>query len=225
MKVTQGQRIRTEHGSWLELWKSPRLGFQAGLTIVLMAVVLAAFSRFLEYVEARPGVVIVDPVLQILPARDVTWWTFSFIYSSLFIALVPLIRRPDKFLIAAQSYTLMILLRGVAMYLLPLEAPPGIIALKDPFVEYFVGDGGILTKDLFFSGHTSTMFLLFLTATSTRFRYVFLAFTVLVGFCVLWQHVHYSVDVLAAPFFAYGSVRIAVLIDRFINRRHRRPQP
>jgi hypothetical protein len=35
-----------------------------------------------------------------------------------------------------------------------------------------------------------------------------------VAACVLWQHVHYTIDVLAAPFFAYASWRVAVLFDR-----------
>jgi len=30
-----------------------------------------------------------------------------------------------------------------------------------------------------------------------------------VAVCVLWQHVHYTVDVLVAPLFAYASFRLA----------------
>jgi hypothetical protein len=202
-----------EDPSWKEVWTSGPFRIRAGLTLLCMIVALTVFSRFLEYVEARPGAVLVDPVLPLLVARDVTWLTFSLIYASLLIALVPLLRRPERFLLAAQSYTLMILFRLVGMYLLPLDPPPGMIPLQDPFVEYFVGGGGMLTKDLFFSGHTSTMFLLCLTASSLRFRLVFLFFTMMVGFCVLWQHVHYSVDVLAAPFFAFGAVRIVAMVD------------
>jgi hypothetical protein len=208
-----------EKPSWLETWKSGRFRLQTGLTLVFMVVLLSIFSRFLENVEVRPGVILVDPVLQLLAPRDVTWLTFSLIYLSLLIALASLVRHPRKFLLAIQGYTLLVLFRMACMYLLPLDPPPGMIPLKDPFVEYFVGDGGILTKDLFFSGHTSTMFLLFLTASAPRFRAVFLTFTVMVGFCVLWQHVHYSVDVLAAPFFAYGAYRIVALVDGVINGR------
>ena len=42
----------------------------------------------------------------------------------------------------------------------------------------------------------------------------FLAAAAGVGFSVLAQHVHYTVDVLAAPFFAYASVRLAASLDR-----------
>ncbi len=203
--------------TWVDSWKSRRFRVQASITILMQVIVLAVFSRFLEFVEARPGVVPGDPLLPLLEPRDVTWLTFTLIYAALIIALVPLVRHPRNLLLALQSYTVLVLFRMIGMYLLPLDPPPGMIALKDPFVEYFVGTGSVLTRDLFFSGHTSTMFLLFLTATSIRFRFIFLCATALVGFCVLWQHVHYSVDVLAAPFFAYGSFRLVALMDRWLN--------
>jgi hypothetical protein len=92
------------------------------------------------------------------------------------------------------------------------------IALRDPFVDFVVGDGSVLTRDLFFSGHTSTMFLLFLTATARPLRLLFIAGTMLVGACVLLQHVHYTIDVFAAPFFAYGSYRIVKNIHEGLDR-------
>jgi membrane-associated phospholipid phosphatase len=103
----------------------------------------------------------------------------------------------------------MALLRIAAMYLMPLEPPPGIIELRDPFVEFF-GGGRTLTRDLFFSGHTSTMFLLFLVMPGRRLRIAYACFTVIVGLCVVLQHVHYTVDVFAAPFFAYGAYMIVL---------------
>jgi membrane-associated phospholipid phosphatase len=96
-----------------------------------------------------------------------------------------------------------------AMYLAPLEPPPGIIELRDPFVEFF-GGGRTLTRDLFFSGHTSTLFLLFLLIPGKALRAAFASATLLVGLCVVLQHVHYTVDVIAAPFFAYGAFSIVV---------------
>ena len=53
------------------------------------------------------------------------------------------------------------------------------------------------------------MFLLFLAVPGRPARAYFLASTVAVGCLVLVQHVHYAVDVLAAPAFAYAAWRIA----------------
>ncbi|MFC2136330.1 phosphatase PAP2-related protein, partial [Bacteroidota bacterium] len=78
------------------------------------------------------------------------------------------------------------------------------------------GTGEIYIKDLFFSGHTSTMFLLFLTAGSKNLRMVFLLLTILVAFCVIIQHVHYSIDVIAAPIGAYIGYKGAILLNKYI---------
>ena len=87
--------------------------------------------------------------------------------------------------------------------LVPFEAPEKLIVLKDPFVEMF-GSGESLTKDLFFSGHTATLFLLFLVVESKCLKYVFLVSAIIVGVAIVLQHVHYVIDVFAAPFFTYA---------------------
>jgi membrane-associated phospholipid phosphatase len=133
--------------------------------------------------------------------------TFLIIYAGLIAGLVVLLRHPRRLLLVFQAYSVMALFRIAAMYLAPLEPPPGIIELRDPFVEFF-GGGRTLTRDLFFSGHTSTMFLLFLVMPGRRLRIAYACFTVIVGLCVVLQHVHYTVDVFAAPFFAYGAYMI-----------------
>jgi membrane-associated phospholipid phosphatase len=91
------------------------------------------------------------------------------------------------------------------MWSIPLDAPLTILPLKDPVVEWIV-TSPTLTKDLFFSGHTSTLFLMALLASRLKPLY-FLA-TFFVAVCVLLQHVHYLVDVLVAPFVAYAAFKI-----------------
>jgi membrane-associated phospholipid phosphatase len=90
------------------------------------------------------------------------------------------------------------------------------ILLNDPFVQFF-GSGDVLTKDLFFSGHTATLFLLFLISEKKYLKIIFLLCTILVGIAVLLQHVHYTIDVLAAPFFAYASYKLAAVINEKIK--------
>lgn len=179
----------------------------------LLGVSLISLSKFLCYNETRPGFSLTDPFLLLFQPIDVTWFTFGLIYLALIIALVSLSFSPEKFLIAMESYSFIALFRLVTIFLLPLNAPATIIPLNDPFIEFF-GNGDTLLRDLFFSGHTSTMFLFFLTSTNKKLRPVFLVCTVLVGAAVLIQHVHYTVDVVAAPFFAYTSYRLALLINK-----------
>ena len=187
------------------------------ITIILLAIILFSLATFLAYNEARPGFSFNDPFLATFNAVDVTWLTFGLIYLGLIIALSFLLFNPDRMLLALQSYTLVAALRLIMIYFLPLNAPLHIIPLKDPFVEFF-GGGTTLLRDLFFSGHASTMFLFFLTAKSKKLKTVFLICTILIAACVLIQHVHYTIDVVAAPFFAYTSYRIS----RLINKRRKK---
>ena len=167
---------------------------------------IIAFSHFLHFVEQRDGVVLNDPLLNAFNPIDLTWLTFVLIYLSLIIFVVTTFNKPDKLLIAFQAYGLMLIFRTIAMYLTPFEAPETILLLNDPFVQFFA-KGDILTKDLFFSGHTGTLFLIFLLAENKTLKTIFLILTILVGNAVLLQHVHYSIDVFVAPFVAYCSYR------------------
>ena len=195
--------------AWVEAWADR--GFRARLLLTLPALVavLALLARFLDFVEERPGAVLADPLLALLPPRDVTWMTFGLIYAGLVFGVARLQTEPRRLLEALQAYVVLVLLRIAAMWVVPLEAPPGMIPLHDPLVRLF-GPGRLLTKDLFFSGHTSTLFLLALAVPGRRSKVLFLLCTALVAGGVLWQHVHYTIDVLAAPFFAYASYRLAV---------------
>ena len=190
--------------AWSDAWNEQRFRRELVLTLAALAAVMAALSRFLSWVERRPGVVLPDPVLALISPRDVTWITFALLYAGILITVVALLPHPRRLLLGLQAYGLMMLLRMAVMAVTPLDAPPGMLALQDPLVEA-LGPGKPLTKDLFFSGHTSTMFLLTLMARGRARRGFFLACTVAVAGCLLWQHVHYTVDVLVAPLFAFAS--------------------
>jgi len=177
------------------------------ITAIIVTAVIISFSHFLHFIEQREGVVLNDPILNTFNPIDLTWITFALIYLSLIIFVITTFNKPDKLLIAFQAYGLMLIFRTIAMYLTPFEAPETILLLNDPFVQFFA-KGDILTKDLFFSGHTGTLFLLFLLAENKTLKTIFLILTLMVGTAVLLQHVHYSIDVFVAPFVAYGSYKI-----------------
>jgi hypothetical protein len=194
--------------SWRTAWREPSFRVRALITIPILFAALAALSQFLERVEQRPGVVLPDPLLSLFTPVDVTWLTFALIYVGLFAAVGSLLRHPHRLLFAFQAYVIMAVFRIIGMTLVPLDAPATLIPLKDPFVEFF-GSGQVLTRDLFFSGHTSTLFLFFLVTPRGTLKTLFLVCTVVVAAAVLVQHVHYAIDVFVAPFFSYAAVKIA----------------
>ena len=212
---------RTAARAWRAAWREPGFPGRLAVTLLAIAATLFVFPRFLLAMEERPGVELADPLLAAIPAVELTWVIFGLIYGALLLAILFLGRHPHQLLLALQSYTVLLIVRMAAMYVVPLEPPREMILLDDPFVE-LIGTGKTLTKDLFFSGHTATLFTLFLTARHRIVRQVFLACSLLVGIFVVVQHVHYTVDVLAAPFFAYGCFRIARVIGGHAERRHER---
>jgi len=186
------------------------------ITVLILAIILFLFPNFLAFVEGRPGVILADPILELFNPIDLTWLTFGLIYISLIVAIISFAAKPDILLLALQSYSLLVIFRMLVMYSAPLDAPERMILLNDPFVQFF-GSGKVLTKDLFFSGHTATLFLLFLLSDKKHLKIIFLINTMLVGTAVLLQHVHYTIDVLTAPFFAYSSYKIVTVINNRIT--------
>jgi hypothetical protein len=179
------------------------------LSLIYIVFVLVVFINFLRIVEQRDGFTLTDPILKTFSPIDLTWLTFSLIYGLLFIAVLHLIDKPQLFHTALMTYAIMVSFRIVAMYSLPLNPPETMIVLNDPFVQLF-GSTEVLTKDLFFSGHTATLFILYLVSRQKLMKTIFLLCAILVGVCVLLQHVHYTVDVLAAPFFVFASYSISL---------------
>ncbi|MGQ9799019.1 MAG: phosphatase PAP2-related protein [Ignavibacterium sp.] len=203
--------------NWKDFLYSHRNRIEFIISILLLAVILFTLTNFLNYVESRNGFSFSDPILSLFEPTDLTWLTFTLIYGSLTVAIVNLISKPEKLLFTIQLYTLMVVVRIISMWLLPLNPPEKMILLNDPFVEFF-GTGKTLTKDLFFSGHTATLFILFLTADDRLFRGIFFLSTILVALCVLMQHVHYSIDVFAAIFFTYACYQILKSLKNLIHR-------
>lgn len=93
------------------------------------------------------------------------------------------------------------------MTLLPLAEPENLVFLEDPFLNELIYSGEI-TTDLFFSGHVG---LVFLAAFLSEKRWYYMVLGSMLAVLLLVQHIHYSIDVLAA-------VPIAYLISIFVKR-------
>lgn len=194
--------------SWKQFFKIKYTPLVFIITIIVLITLLHFFGRFLVFVEARPGTVIPDPLFKLFQARDYNTPIFILIYGSLITGIISLIPHPKYLTIALQTYSLMVLFRFIAMYLTPLEVPEGIINLRDPLV-FTIGTGQIITKDLFFSGHIASLTILFLTAKNKFLKWMFLVFAIVVGGMIFMQKAHYTIDMIAAPVFAYVAYSIA----------------
>lgn len=162
----------------------------------------------LRLAEVRPGVVLNDPILGLLPVADLSVPIFVIEYGCALAVLFQLLNHPIRLAIGFFGYGAVLLFRWATISLVPLDPPHDIVLLIDPVVEA-MGGGPIFTKDLFFSGHTAAMVMFTLCAPKRRWRLVFGCLTVVIGIMLMIQRVHYAVDVFVAVFMAYGGWRLA----------------
>ncbi len=188
-----------------------RTWLEAALTIGLLVAIMLSFARFAAWVELRPGVVLSDPLLRRFAPRDVTWPIFGALYGGIVLTVALLFKHPARLLAGCQAYGIMVLIRIAMMWAAPLDPPPDAIPLADPFVSFF-GPSQVLTRDLFFSGHTATCTMLALAAPYRWARRLLAGCALTLASCVLWQHVHYTLDVLVAPFASYAAWRTALAL-------------
>lgn len=177
------------------------------ITFIALLITLFLFSKYLLYIESREGTILDDPVFHYFNAVNLNSLIFILIYFSIILGLIHLTNYPLFFIIGIQSYILVVLFRIVSMFLVPLNPPLGTIDLQDPLV-FVLGTGTKITKDLFFSGHTSTIFLIFLCARKKYLKVFFLILTIIIAFLLVIQKAHYSIDVLVAPFYSFVSYKI-----------------
>ncbi|WP_157780975.1 phosphatase PAP2-related protein [Hymenobacter sedentarius] len=196
--------------SWPGAWASPEFRGRLGLVGLGLLGLLEAAPRYFHFIQSRPGRLLDDPLLSLLPVHDESTLTFALIYGSIGATLAFLLPRPQLLLRAFWAYFILQLLRMLTLWLLPLDPPVALVALHDPVVDHlFAATTQPVVRDLFFSGHTATMALLALAVRGRRWRWPLVVLTGAVGMLVLVQRVHYSYDVLAAPLFAWLAYWLA----------------
>ena len=173
--------------------------------LLLISLVLA-LPHFFDYIENREGFMLYDPILNYLPPLDFSVPIFISIWGTTALLLYRCVNCPAIYITAIYGFAIILLARIITITLVPLDAPTDLIPLIDPISNIAYGKADYITKDLFFSGHTSSQFLIFLCLTNNRDKIIALTSTILVGSMVLFQHVHYTIDVVAAPVFTYGCV-------------------
>jgi hypothetical protein len=202
MKITCGERVSTT------------LLITSFLSVFF---VFFLFARFLKFNETRSGILINDPILSTLGPTNHNVEIFLLTYGLVIFGLSWALRTRIGMLTTNISICFLIAFRAFTLFSVPLEPPMGIIPLEDMFLKNTFYNQQVLLKDLFFSGHTAAVFLLYFLIQKNWVKTVLLAGGLLLGFLLMKQHVHYSIDIFIAPFFSWLSYQGATLVKNFIT--------
>jgi hypothetical protein len=193
-------------------WKDAlaRKSFRVKLIVgvILVTATLAYQPFFFQRIQQRPGFHLEDRVLALLAPKDMSVAIFTCIWATTLMFLIRSFSSPRLFITVVYAFFLVSVSRILTISYLPLDPPQGLIDLVDPISNAFYGKS-FVTKDLFYSGHTSSQWLFFLCFRRKSDRLIALFCTIAVGFLVLVQHIHYTIDVLAAPLFTSFCYLIA----------------
>jgi len=213
---TAPNRQSVKATSWSYAWSQPAFRIKFIVAWALVLSILAGFHIFFEHIEKREGPILDDWLLNQIPSYNVSVPVFICIWGATLIAIIRSIKYPQTCLLMATSYLLVSLTRILSIWFISLNPPNGLIPLVDPLTNFFYGKQYI-TKDLFFSGHTSSVFIIFLCLTKRSDKIITGVLCIILAVLLLVQHVHYTIDILAAPVISYGCYLLAKWLVAEIN--------
>lgn len=170
--------------------------------IVVITTILIFLPAFFHNIEQRQGISLNDEILNRLTPHNVSIPIFTILWGLAFLMLVRAIQNPEMLLKFIWVYIFICLSRVITISLCNINPPIGLIPLIDPLGNSFYGHV-FITKDLFYSGHTATIFLIYLFSKKYFEKMLALLATIIIAVLLLIQHVHYTIDVVFAPIFTY----------------------
>ncbi|WP_202925353.1 phosphatase PAP2-related protein [Mucilaginibacter sp. 14171R-50] len=199
--------------AWTAALQSPKKRDKLLIGSFIVAIILSSLPLFFSFIQKRKGTVLNDWVLAHVPAYDVSVVIFTIIWGMALLILIRALYNPVIYINYVWTLIFINIARMLTIYLVALDPPKGLIHLVDPLTGVFYGNN-VITRDLFFSGHTSTLVLIFLCLEKRTDKILGFISIVAVMALLLVQHIHYTIDVVAAPVIVY---MIFVLTRRLLK--------
>jgi membrane-associated phospholipid phosphatase len=175
-----------------------------------VALILLTLALFFQYYASAYSIrnsdrFVGDFFLDNLPTVDLNAIIVEGALIALVLSIIILLLNPRHLIFSLKATALLIAVRALFIAvthlgIYPNQIVPDPTGWADRLYLKFGLEGGY-----FFSGHTGLPFLMALVFWNKRtLRFVYLGLCVLFGVSVLLAKVHYSIDVLAAPFVTYS---------------------
>ena len=205
-------------GSWIELTKTNwnialaerNFSVRFVFNLLFCFATYMILTRILIAHRLAPGVIISDPFYSHYRPANCSLGIFLFTYASIFSFLYYVIPQPVVFFYAVRGFLALFALRVAFIFLMPLQPASDLIVLTDPFTDQVVGFHGAVLNDLFFSGHVGDCCFFVFCCQNKSIRNFLIFAAVCTSAMLIFQKVHYTADVLAAPFFAYACYVVFV---------------
>ena len=201
--------------NWTAIWNSHYRRYELIIGPVIMLGIIFTLPFFFAHIQKRKGAVLNDWLLASIPPHDVSVLIFALIWGMVILIVVRAINNPSIIITFVWTLIFVYIVRFFTLSVVALDPPAGLVPLADPLSSAFFRSGAI-TKDLFFSGHTSDMVLIYLCLQKRTDKIIALIAAFAVACLLLVQHIHYTIDVLAAPVVVYGCYRLTrYLLDKY----------
>jgi hypothetical protein len=188
--------------AWTAALQSPKKRDKLLIGSFIVAIILSSLPIFFSFIQKRKGIILNDWVLAHIPAYDVSVIIFTIIWGMAILIFIRALYNPVIYINYVWTLIFINIARMLSIYLVALDPPVGLIHLVDPLTGVFYGHN-VITRDLFFSGHTSTLVLIFLCLEKRNDKILGFISIVVVMVLLLVQHIHYTIDVVAAPILVY----------------------
>nr|WP_082855759.1 phosphatase PAP2-related protein [Mucilaginibacter sp. L294] len=208
--------------AWIAALQSPKKRDKLLIGSFIVAIILSSLPIFFSYIQNRQGVVLNDWILSHLPAYDVSIIIFTIIWGMATLIFVRALYNPVIYINYVWTLIFINIARMLTITFIALDPPRGLIHLTDPLTGVFYGHN-VITRDLFFSGHTSTLVLIFLCLEKRNDKILGFISIIIVMVLLLVQHIHYTIDVVAAPVIVYMiflMVRKLLKLDTLKNNEN-----
>lgn len=208
--------------AWIAALQSPKKRDKLLIGSFIVAIILSSLPIFFSYIQKRQGIILNDWVLAHLPAYDVSLVIFTIIWGMATLIFIRALYNPVIYINYVWTLIFINIARMLTITFIALDPPNGLIHLTDPLTGVFYGHN-VITRDLFFSGHTSTLVLIFLCLEKRTDKILGFISIIVVMVLLLVQHIHYTIDVIAAPpivYMIFVMVRKLLKLDTLKNNEN-----